>query len=914
MTWPHWLCRFVPYLGRRQADADVEEELRLHLELERVRQREAGARDSDARRAARRTLGNATLVRERTRDVWGWRWLDDLACDLRHAVRGLRRNRGFAITVVTILALGIGASTATFSVVYGVLLRPLPYPEPARIVSVRGLTNVTFPAVRDDTRTLEHLAAFGATRRFTWRGPSGTLALRGWEVSPSFFGGVYGMAPHLGRFFTEDEAVAGAHRVVVLSYPAWRDRFGSDPNVIGRPLDLDGAPYTVVGVLPRGFSARGQGMDVWTPLVVPPYELPDSTPFASATMTTPMRALGRLRAGVSPRQATTEVRVVVRRARLDVAGAAGPMVGRDVAVVPLQEELARPSRPALLLIAAATALVVLIACVNVAGLLLARGITRRRESAVRSALGAGRGRVARLLLTESVTLGVAGGAVGLAVAMSIVPAVPALMPGYVPRLDEVDVDGTVVAFAAGVSVLVGLLSGVVPGLRWSRSHLLQDLQEGGQATGGPTVGATRARAALVAMQVAVTVTLLVGAALLLRSFVRLVTVDPGLDRANVLTARVGNASDLSDEYRDGGLAWSEVVDSGAINRSFYDALVRRIERLPGVVAVGLFDSSPETVPLLFTQHTIVRRADRPLPHELSDNPRAHERVVTPGYFDAMRLRLRQGRFLTSLDAAHGPRVAVINETLARRLFHEESAVGRRVLHSGGVDAEVVGVVADIRHPATEAAGAYADVTYGDDGASASTPEIYLSLAHDSLGILYQPVVAVRTGADPRTIAPALRDAVAEVDPSVPVYDVMTLEERLSAAVATPRLYAVLVGTYASVALLLALLGIFVLLSRAVSERRSEIGIRMAMGAQPRAIVALVVRQGAVAVFVGLGLGTLGAFTATRLLDSFLFGVAPNDFASFAAAALAVPVISVAACWLPARRATRVDPTDALRVG
>ncbi len=914
MTWPPWLCRLLPYLGRPQADADVKEELRLHLELERVRQRDAGAQDSDAHRAARRTLGNATLIRERTRDVWGWRWLDDLACDLRHAVRGLRRNRGFAATVLTILALGTGASTATFSVVYGILLRPLPYPEPARIVSVRGLTNVTFPAVRDDTQTFEHLAAYGVPRRFAWRERSGTLALRGWEVSPSFFGGVYEIAPHLGRFFTEDEAVAGAHRVVVLSFHAWRDRFGSDPHVIGRPLDLEGAPYTVVGVLPRGFSARRRGMEVWTPLVVRPYEQPDSTPFARATMTTPMRALGRVRAGVSPGQATNEARVVVRGAQLDVTGAAGPMVGRDVEVVPLQEELARPSRSALLLIAAATALVVLIACVNVAGLLLARGMTRRRESAVRAALGAGRGRVARLLLTESVTLGVAGGAVGLVVAMLIVPAVPVLMPGYVPRLDEVDVDGTVVAFAAGVSVLVGLLSGVVPGLRWSRSDLLQDLQAGGQATGGVKVRGRRAGAALVATQVAITVTLLVGATLLLRSFVRLVTVDPGLDRANVLTARVGNASDLRDEYRDGGPAWSEVVDSGAINRSFYDALVRRVERLPGVVAVGLFDSSPEALPLLFTQHTIVRRADRPQSRELSDNPRAHERVVTPGYFEAMRLRLRQGRFLTSLDTAHGPRVAVINETLARLLFHDESAVGRRVLHSGGADSEVVGVVADIKHPATEAAGAYADVAYGDDGASASAPEIYLSLAQSSLGTLYKPVVAVRTGADPRTITAALRDAVAEVNPSVPVYEVMTLEERLSAAVATPRLYVILVGSYAAIALLLALLGIFGLLSRAVSERQGEIGIRMAMGAPRSAIVALVVRQGAVVVLVGLALGTLGAVTTTRLIESFLFGVAPNDLASFAAAALAVSVVSVAACWIPARRATKVDPTHALRMG
>ena len=296
MTWPGWLCRLVPYLGRRQAEADVEEELRLHLELERERQREGGVPEGDDLRAARRTLGNATLIRERTRDVWSWRWLDELARDIRHAGRGLRRSPGFAAVVVIILALGNGASTATFSIVHGMLLRPLPYPNPERIVSVRGLTNVSFPTLRDDTRTFEHLAAYSAPRRFIWKRPAGTLALRGWEVSPSFFSGVYEVAPHLGRFFREDEAVAGAHRVVVLSFHAWRDRFGSDPGVIGTPLDLDGASYTVVGVLPRGFTAPTGGMEVWTPLLVAPYEQTDGT--TTFTMTYPIDALGRLRTSV----------------------------------------------------------------------------------------------------------------------------------------------------------------------------------------------------------------------------------------------------------------------------------------------------------------------------------------------------------------------------------------------------------------------------------------------------------------------------------------------------------------------------------------------------------------------------------------------------------------------------------------
>ena len=616
MTWPGWLCRLVPYLGRRQAEADVEEELRLHLELERERQREGGVPEGDDLRAARRTLGNATLIRERTRDVWSWRWLDDLARDIRHAGRGLRRSPGFAAVVVIILALGNGASTATFSIVHGMLLRPLPYPNPERIVSVRGLTNVSFPTLRDDTRTFEHLAAYSAPRRFIWKRPAGTLALRGWEVSPSFFSGVYEVAPHLGRFFREDEAVAGAHRVVVLSFHAWRDRFGSDPGVIGTPLDLDGASYTVVGVLPRGFTAPTGGMEVWTPLLVAPYEQTDGT--TTFTMTYPIDALGRLRTSVPLQRAAMEARVVVPRAQLAVTGQRDQQSAAAVEVIPLQEEMVRGSRPALLMIAAATSLVLLITCVNVAGLLLGRGITRRRESAVRAALGAGRGRVARMLLTECVLLSAAGGAVGFAVAFAIVRAVPALAPGYAPRLDEVAVDSTVVAFAAGLSVLVGLLSGAAPALRWSRSNLVRDLTDGGQATGGVEVQGRRARAALVATQVAVTVTLLVGAGLLLRSFVRLVTVDPGFDRANVVTARVGNASDLRESFRSEFPGWDAIADSAAANRRFYDALIQRVERLSGVDAVSLFNGPPETLPLLFTQDTIVRRADRPQSRDLQD--------------------------------------------------------------------------------------------------------------------------------------------------------------------------------------------------------------------------------------------------------------------------------------------------------
>ena len=441
MQWSVWLRRFVPYLGRRQAEADLQEELGLHLELERERNRYAGLSEDDAHRAARRKLGNGTLIRERTRDVWGWRWLDDLGRDLRHAVRSLRRSPGFTAAVVLVLALGIGANTAMFSIVYGMLIRELPYPDPSRIVRV-GRVSRSMPEapvylstrmlaeVQEAAESFEQLAAYGAYT-FPWTSPDGA---RPWgaPVSPALLR-LLGARPHLGRLFTDDDARVGADGVVLLSHGAWTRRFGASPDVVGSIVDVDGERRTVVGVLAEGFYFPSPREEVWTPYVLSPNE-------ATAVV------LGRLREGVSAERAATEVRAILQRmdgtaGRRPAGGGSGGTSGdtpeMNVRVIPLQEEMVGEYRPALAALTAATALVLLIACTNVAGLLLARGVTRRRALAVCAALGAGRGRIVRQLLTESVVLGLSGGVLGLAAAAVVLRAVPALVPGNVVRLDEV---------------------------------------------------------------------------------------------------------------------------------------------------------------------------------------------------------------------------------------------------------------------------------------------------------------------------------------------------------------------------------------------------------------------------------------------------------------------------------------------
>ena len=916
MKRPSWLYRLVPYLGSRQTEEDLQEELRLHLELERERQRDGGLSEDDASQAARRKLGNATLIRERTRDVWGWGWLDDLVRDVRQAVRGLLRSPGFAATVVLVLALGIGANTAMFSIVYGMLIRTLPYPDGERIVRV-GRETLPMPRapvylsarmlaeVQEAAESFEQLAAYGAYT-FPWTSPDGA---RPWgaPVSPALLR-LLGARPHLGRLFTDDDARVGADGVVLLSHGAWTRRFGASPDVLGSIVDVNAERRTVVGVLAEGFYFPSPWEEIWTPYVLPPNQ-------ATAVV------LGRLREGVSAEQAATEVRAILqrtdgatgRRPSGDGSGRIGDNAEMDVRVIPLQEEMVGEYRPALAALSAATALVLLIACTNVAGLLLARGVTRRRALAVCAALGAGRGRIVRQLLTESVVLGLSGGVLGLASAAVVLRAVPALVPGNVERLDEVGLDGAVLAFTIGLSVVVGLVFGAKPAFQWSGSQLLRTLIEGSaRPTGGfGLLRANRTRAMLAAAQVALALVLLVGAVLLLRSFVGLVTLDRGYDPDNVITAGATYPVIRPDRLATREEFNEQLARADARSRGFYGELAEAMDglaRLPDVVAVGVTSRLP-----LGGSGSVIRgvhAVGRPAPSDRGESPEALLRVATPDYFDVMRLRVLSGRLFTRRDGAGAPPVLVVNETFAREVFGGAPAVGQRVrfagagfVNSGGDDVpwEVIGVVAD--------------VTYGGLALAGSGSEAFAPVQQIDAAPTFEhafPVVAVRTTGDPLAVVPFLREAVAGTRPGASAESVMTMDARLSAAVAQPRFYAVLVGCFAALAFFLAAFGVYGLFSYTVAQRRGEIAIRMALGARRGDVLALVVGQGAALVAAGTVVGLAAAAAASRILESFLYGITTDDLVTFVAAPFVLVAAALFACYVPARRAARIAPMEVLR--
>ena len=858
-------------------------------------------------------------VREPIRHERGVRWLDDLGRDLRHAVRGLRRSPGFAASVALMLALGLGANTAMFSIVYGVLLRPLPYPDAAAIVRIgeplgsssgsdMWLSNVSMPLLEESAESFEQLAGYQEISARSASLDGATLS--GARVSPSLFP-LLGSGPLLGRLFMEEEARDGADRVALLSHGVWTRRFGSDAGIVGTLVDLDGEPHTVVGILPEGFDFPNPDNAFWTPLVIPPFAPPGTGD--SAELRTVVRlvfgGLGRLRPGVSPEQAATEARTILQtsgagfvpRAGGNQASGDGPEI--VVRVVPLREEMVGEYRPALLVLTAATALVLLIAGINVAGLLLARGVTRQRMFALCAALGAGRGRLVRQLLTESVALSLTGGVLGLAAAAVVLRVAPALVPVDVARLDEVGVDGVTVAFTVGLSVFVGLLAGAAPAFQWSRLHLVRTLNEGSaQSAGGfRLLRSNRSRAVLVMAQVALALVLLVGTGLLLRSFARLVTFDRGYDPANVVSAHA-----LYPRASQPSLAPESRADSGEhygrLHQRLLDEMTARLEPLPDVEAFGLSRNLPFERNI--TSRGWLRLAGTPRPRDMNEMVRTKTRIVSPGYLEAMRFRLRDGRTLTRMDGFETPRVLVANETLARELFEGGPAVGQRVTFVIGGTWEVVGVVGDA-------------VYEGLELTAEPQAEAYFPMAQtageERFGWSSSIFVTIRTTGDSLAVVPFLREAVTATDPQASIDSVMTMGARLSAAVAAPRFYAVFVGSFAGLALLLAALGIFGLLSYTVAQRRGEIGIRMAVGARRGDILRLVARQAAVLVAAGAATGMAAAAASSRVMESLLYGVATDDRLTFVAAPLVLVAVALVACWLPARQATRVDPIEALRV-
>ncbi len=883
---------------RTRKEAELDDEIRFHLTEEADKRIAAERSAEQARREARKDFGNIIRIREATRDVWGLRHVDELIGDLRIGARGLAKRPGFTATAVLTLLIGIGANTAMFSIVNEVLLRPLPYPDAERIVHVGaqfppGLGfrdgSIPFPALRREADAFEEIVP----RRtqgvlFSWGGIDGPQTGRGLAVSPSLFR-VLRAAPLLGRLFTDADAQPGTARVVLLSFETWSNRFAADPDIVGAPIDLfDGGPHSVVGVMPDGFYYASRETEVWTPLA------PDARNFFGG--------LARLRDGVSPEQAVAEVRTIVNRGRSTPVGPSPDGAPETEFVVTSLDPPGASSRPPLVALMAATGLVLLIACANIAALLLSRGLGRQREIALRAALGAGRARLVRQLLTESVLLSVGGGALGLFAATWIVRAVPTLVPFDVPGLSDVSVDSAALAFSVALSVVVGLTVGALPALQWSRPDLVRTLTGSAQSTADFRLRrANWSRAALVSAQVALACVILVGATLLVRSFTGWLQVDPGYDPANLLTAKISNPS-LQQ--------WEDPTERRRAMRQFGEALLERLELVPGVEAVGMSNALPLTPALNMMP---VMAMGRPPPGDTDmyvgtdgfefTNDVAIIQNVSAGYFDALGMRLLSGRGFTDRETRDSSPVTVVNETLERELFGGESAVGHRLRRGGPVPAEkeIIGVVSDVKYHAKRPWDIGLDPT-------AVLPEFYLPY----LGVAFSPWLSIRATGDPLALVPFLRATVAEVDPWFVVDDVMTMEARLSASIAQPRFFAVFVGGFAAIALFLATFGIYGVLAHTVAQRRREIGVRMALGAQRADVVGLVVRQGAMMVAAGAVVGLAAAAASTRVLASLLFGVTATDLPTFTASAILLLVVGLVACYLPARRATRIDPMVALR--
>ena len=801
--------------------------------------------------------------------------MNTLVQDIRYALRGLAKSPGFTLVAVLTLALGIGANSAVFSAVYSLLFDPLPFVDGDRVVAVWERTpqggdhNEVSPANfrdfrREATGSFEHLVAH-AWWPANLTGGAEPERVQGFRVSTDFFNSL-GIEPLLGRTFAPGEDAVAPSRVVVLSYGLWQRRFGGDHAIVGKTVPVNGIDRTIVGVLPRGVGYPAPG-EIWTPLAL------DSAGWEQRGAHY-LLATGRLKDGATPERGQAELATIA--ARLSSTYPASNE-GRGVNVIPLERDLGRMLQPVLLTLFAAVAFVLLIACVNVANLLLARGTGRRRELALRAALGADRRRLLRQLVTESGVLATLGAAAGLVVASWSVGFLTTLVPTqhqrFLAGFERIGVNGPMLVFTAVTAIVVTLLFGLLPAWRSSRPDVNEALQESDRAGGGHS--RHRLRRALVAAEVALALVLLVAAALTFRSMRHLLATSPGFDPDGIALTSVVLP----------GSRYETPAQAGA----FFEDVVRRLDALPGVRAAAAANITPLCQCNTTTSFTIPGAE----PFRPGQEPDVGWRVITPQYFAVLDVPIVAGRGFVATDDARAPRVTVVNQTLARRWF-PEGAVGRR-LRLGGDTAgrEIIGVVADIRHAGPT---------------QPANPEMYVPMAQD---FTYEMTLAVR-GADPTALLTAIRNTVRAVDGDQPVANQMTMRAAFTAVVGAQRLAQQLLGALALIALLLAGVGIYAVIAQLVSERTREIGIRVALGGDRGAVLALVLRQGLTPALWGLAIGAAAAFGATQLLRSQLFGVQPGDPVTMLIVAITLFGVAAVAAYAPALRATRVDPMVALR--
>ena len=889
-----WLAefgrRFRMLFRRTQFDRELDEEMRLHIELREKELREKehsehGLSPEEAHMAARRGFGNSLALREVSHESWGWAWLEHLAQDLRFAFRMFVKNPGFTAIAILTLALGIGANTAIFSIIDAIFLRPLPYPNAQQIYLVsrtgnafggESISPAIFAVWRErQEQIFEHLTLVRGMGNSTLMVSGEPMSVPSVAISTDFLP-MTGVHPILGRDFVSAEGQVGGPNVVMLSNSLWRSGFGSNPNVVGRSVTSNGKPYTIVGVLPPGFTDPTFGLfepQLWFPVQVP------------ATSNDPSNGgrlcFGMLKRGVSVAQAEAVLTPALSDLRREFPKMFMP--NERAHLIPLREMLNQWAGTTMLLLFGAVGFVLLIACVNVANLTLARSATRQREIAVRTVIGASRNRIVRQLLTESILLAVLGGVLGIAACYASFQFIVTLVPASLPHVGAFGIDARVLLFAFALSIATGIAFGLVPALGASRVDLSGSLKESSAQAGA---GAARGlRRFLAASEIAISLVLLIGAALALESLARLTMVKPGFDTQNVLTFAVSLPS--------------QKYDTPAKRTAFFDQAISRVSVIPAVEQAAIIDTLPlrKGGDILFTIEggTAVAPTSQPLDAEI--------RIVSPDYFRALRIPLIGGREFTAADDASGAPVVVINRTMARMFWPGKDPIGQQIwigkpmgpAQSEPAPRRVIGIVGDVR-----------ESTLGDMPGQGMFIPYTQTKWNDSASFL------LRTRAAAAVSLPAIRSALHSVDPGEPLTHVESMEQVVSGSLNNWRFHAILLGIFGALALVIAAVGVYGVISYSVAQRTHEIGIRMALGAQRGSVLRLVIGQGLALAGIGVVVGIAAALGLTRLMTSLLYGVSANDPLTFAGVAILLLGVALLASYIPARRAMRVDPMVALR--
>jgi len=874
---------------RDRKQQELEQELQTHLKMAASDLLERGESAARAQQAVRREFGNVDLVRQVTRDQWGWRWLEELLQDLRYGARMLRKNPGFTLVAVLTLALGIGANTAIFSVVNGVLLNPLPYPHAEQLVTLHEskpnfeFGSISYPNFRDWQRDNRSFSSMAIARRinFSLTGVGEAEQVRARYISSDFFSTV-GVNPVLGRDFAPGEDEIGAAPIALISAGFWKRKFGSSPDVLGKSLTLDGRNYTIVGVVPANFDLflkSFQLAEIYVP--IGQWNNP-MLPKRGAGLG--VHGIARLKPGVSIEQARADMGEVSRN-----LAAAFPDDNKGVAasLIPLRQDMLGDVQPILLVLLAAVAFVLLIACVNVANLLLARSAGRAREFAIRTALGAGQGRILRQLLTESILLALAGGALGLVLAQWGTQSALKHLPADLPRAAGIGLDARVLIFTAVVSLLAGILFGLAPALKTRTPKLQNTLKEGGR---GADTTRHRAQSVFVVVEMAMALVLLIGAGLMIRTMTHLWNVDPGFRPQNVMTFGISLPPSMMNASPDAIRAALRELDA-------------RLAATPGVAAMA---QTWEALPFGYDDERVFWFDGQPKPASQNDMNWTIDYVVGPGYLQTMGIPLQRGRFFTAQDNEHAPLVIAIDDVFARKYFGSQNPLGKGIVFNDtGKRAEIVGVVGHVHQWGLDSddtqplrAQVYIPCM--------QMPDAYMAMVPSGIGVV------VRAANNTAGLLDSIRSTSRQMSSQQVLFGALTMDQIISDSLAARRFSMILLGIFAALALLLSSVGIYGVISYLVGQRTQEIGIRVALGARRWDVLRLVLTHSVKMAVLGVLIGVAASLALTRLMDKMLYGVSATDPFTFLAVAIVLTFVALAASYLPARRAMRVDPIVALR--